>query len=57
MATSPSRRPLPGSPAFIQQQEDAVPDKDTVIASFTKINWDDYGRTLLDGSEVSGMRP
>jgi len=53
MATSPSRRPLPGSPAYQQQESSAVPDKETIIASFNQINWDDYGRTLIDGSEVS----
>lgn len=49
---SPSRRPLPGSPLAAQQAGEAVPDKDSVVASFSSIKWDDFGRTLIDASEV-----
>lgn len=45
-----SSTPVGGDPA------DTLIDKEQVLASFAGIEWDKYGRTMLDAEEVSRGR-
>ena len=47
-ANSPIKKAMEGV-------EDTLLEREQVIASFSKINWDSYGRTMLDADEVSHL--